>query len=225
MNHYISLLITEVFHDADIRVEHTVEEATRLLTIQAAQTATSGRIATPSSMMRSLTPSIAQNEVSSLLKVNFEATGAAIKQQPALQRPNGAFVFNIQQQLAVECTIECIINDNLEQQKLERIYNNAQPDYLWHIRRRDFKSREELLELAEAYRQEIGTESSPRSNDTERQAKLIVAKVVIVGECAAIIDKEATTSFVSERFAQEICGRYRGIPRQAFRWQTRLIGV
>uniref|UniRef100_A0A1B0AH84 Retrotransposon gag domain-containing protein n=1 Tax=Glossina pallidipes TaxID=7398 RepID=A0A1B0AH84_GLOPL len=55
------------------------------------QVATSGRIATPPSMTRSLTPPpIAHNEVSALLKVHFEATGAAVKQKPALQQPNAA---------------------------------------------------------------------------------------------------------------------------------------
>uniref|UniRef100_A0A1A9VNW3 Retrotransposon gag domain-containing protein n=1 Tax=Glossina austeni TaxID=7395 RepID=A0A1A9VNW3_GLOAU len=38
-----------------------------------------------------------------------------------------------------------------EEQKLERIYANAQPDYMWYIRRRDFTNLEELVELASEF--------------------------------------------------------------------------
>lgn len=37
----------------------------------------------------------------------------------------------------------------LDQQKLERIYSNALPEYLWYIRRKHFWNLAELLEMVD----------------------------------------------------------------------------
>lgn len=50
-----------------------------------------------------------------------------------------------------------------EEQKLERIYMNAQSEYLWYIRRRDFTRLAELMELAS------DLEAIPPGNDAPRE--------------------------------------------------------
>uniref|UniRef100_A0A1A9ZGC0 Retrotrans_gag domain-containing protein n=1 Tax=Glossina pallidipes TaxID=7398 RepID=A0A1A9ZGC0_GLOPL len=57
-----------------------------------------------------------------------------------------------------------------EGQQLERIYTNAQPEYLWYIRRRDFNRLAELMELASDL-EAIPTGRRPAAGPSEQRGK------------------------------------------------------
>uniref|UniRef100_A0A1A9UTU0 Uncharacterized protein n=1 Tax=Glossina austeni TaxID=7395 RepID=A0A1A9UTU0_GLOAU len=80
-----------------------------------------------------------------------------------------------------------------EKEKLERIFRNALPDYMWDSRQRDFNSLEELLELAD------DLETVPATNSINSQRRTNIRRN---GSCYHINDGQRGTAEEQNRNAQ-----------------------